>query len=483
MLAVLLVLLALAPPRPPNIVLVLADDLGSGDLGCTGSVRIDTPEIDRLRDEGMLFAAAYASSPVCAPSRASLLTGRSLLHAPIRDNREVADLPDGTFGGQAALPAGTETLAAILRRAGYATAVIGKWGLGGPGEPEGHPLEHGFDRFFGYLCQRDAHNFHPVSLWRDRARVPLEGNARKETGPIYAPDLFAEEGLAFIDAERDRPFFLLFATTVPHLALQAPEESVAPYRARFAALGLDDPPYDGGRGYLPCPAPRATYAAMVSRFDRDVGRIVRRIDELGLGPDTLVIVTSDNGATFAVGGFDPAFFRSNGDLRGAKGSLWEGGIRVPFVARRPGRVAAGATAGTPIVLYDLFPTFLGLAGVAPEVAFDGVDLAPLLRGEDLGARPPIAWEHPAGKGQQAVRDGKWKLLRRNLRGPEAATAELFDLEADPGERFDRAAEHPEIVARLQATLDARTPSERAEWNFPSVAEAKAEPDAGTLRSP
>lgn len=456
------------PPRLPNIVLILADDLGSADLGCSGSRVIETPSIDRLRREGMLFMQAHSPACVCAPSRCSILTGKAIPHAQIRDNAEVANLPDGTFGGQAALAAGTETIALALRRSGYATMIAGKWGLGGPGEPQGHPLDQGFDRFFGYLCQRDAHNHHPESLWDGRDKLPLPGNDRTTTGAIYAPDLFADRALAFIEANRERPFFLLFATTVPHLALQAPQADVERYRAKFAAAGIADPPYEGKRGYLPCPSPRATYAAMVSRFDRDVGRLADRIDELGLGRDTLIILTSDNGATFDLGGFDPTFFRSNGELRGAKCSLWQGGIRVPLVARRPGWVPANSTCDLPVVGYDLFPTFLALAGAASDARPDGIDLGPALRGAPPTTRPAIAWEDPVGKGTQAVRDGNWKAVRRNVRVPGETTVELFDLASDPGERNDVAAGHPEIAARLVAVMDARTPSDRPSWNFDPI---------------
>jgi len=456
---------ATAPPRPPNIVLILADDLGSADLGCTGSRVIETPNIDRLRAEGMLFTQAHAPACVCAPSRGSILTGKSIPHAQIRDNAEFGRMPDGEFGGQAALAAGTETIARVLQRRGYATMIVGKWGLGGPGEPQGHPLEQGFDRFFGYLCQYDAHNHYPAALWDGRERIPLPGNNRTTTGATYAPDLLADRAVAFIEANRERPFFLLLATTVPHLALQAPEADVERCRGRLAAAGVADPPYEGKRGYLPCPSPRATYAAMVSRFDRDVGRIVARIDGLGLGSDTLVVLTGDNGATFDLGGFDPAFFRSNGELRGAKCSLWQGGVRVPLVVRRPGSVDANATCDLPVVGYDLFPTFLALAGGASDTRPDGIDLGPALRGSPPATRPAIAWEDPVGTGTQAVRDGRWKAVRRNLRVPAETTVELFDLASDPGESTDLAAAHPETVARLVAVMDARTPSARPEWNF------------------
>ncbi|HSQ79115.1 MAG TPA: sulfatase-like hydrolase/transferase, partial [Candidatus Bathyarchaeia archaeon] len=272
-------------PAAPNIILILADDLGYSQLGCYGETRIRTPHIDRLAAEGTRFTQAYSGSPVCAPSRCALLTGLHTGHAQIRDNREVQ--PEG----QAPLAAGTPTLPRLLRAEGYATGLVGKWGLGYPGS-EGEPLAQGFDFFFGFNCQRQAHNHYPAELWRNRERVRLEGNDGGPTGRQYAPDLFEAEALSFISSNRRGPFFLFFATTVPHLALQVPDYSLAEYAGIWPEV-----PYDGSRGYQPQAKPRAAYAAMVSRFDRSVGRIMERLGELGLDRNTLVLFGSDNGPT------------------------------------------------------------------------------------------------------------------------------------------------------------------------------------------
>ena len=450
-----------AAPVRPNIVLVLADDLGHAQLGCYGETRIRTPHIDRLAAEGTRFTRAYSGSPVCAPSRCVLLTGRHTGHAHIRDNREIQ--PEG----QAPLPAGTPTLPGLLRDEGYATALVGKWGLGYPGS-EGEPLRQGFDRFFGYNCQRKAHNHYPPELWRDGERVRLDGNDGGPAGRQYAPDLFEAEALDFIARNRRRPFFLFFATTVPHLALQVPGDSLAEYAGRWP-----ETPYAGGRGYLPHPTPRAAYAAMVTRFDRGVGRIAALLDRLGLERDTLVLVASDNGPTYDVGGYDPDFFRGAGGLRGHKGQVYEGGIRVPLVARRPGAVPAGRVCGADVAFQDLLPTLLDVAGAAarlPGEGLDGLSFAPLLGGGDGGEafrERTFYMEFPDYGGQQMARLGRWKAVRRGLAEDRDAPVELYDLEADPGETVDLAADRPDVVAELGRIM-AREHSPSALFPFPAL---------------
>ena len=450
-----------AAPVRPNIVLVLADDLGHAQLGCYGETRIRTPHIDRLAAEGTRFTRAYSGSPVCAPSRCVLLTGRHTGHAHIRDNREIQ--PEG----QAPLPAGTPTLPGLLRDEGYATALVGKWGLGYPGS-EGEPLRQGFDRFFGYNCQRKAHNHYPPELWRDGERVRLDGNDGGPAGRQYAPDLFEAEALDFIARNRRRPFFLFFATTVPHLALQVPGDSLAEYAGRWP-----ETPYAGGRGYLPHPTPRAAYAAMVTRFDRGVGRIAALLGRLGLERDTLVLVASDNGPTYDVGGYDPDFFRGAGGLRGHKGQVYEGGIRVPLVARRPGAVPAGRVCGADVAFQDLLPTLLDAAGAAarlPGEGLDGLSFAPLLGGGDGGEafrERTFYMEFPDYGGQQMARLGRWKAVRRGLAEDRDAPVELYDLEADPGETVDLAADRPDVVAELGRIM-AREHSPSALFPFPAL---------------
>lgn len=448
-----------AARKKPNIVLILADDLGYAQLGCYGETKIQTPHIDRLATEGTRFTQAYSGSPVCAPSRCVLLTGLHTGHAHVRDNLEIE--PEG----QAPLPEGTPTLPRLLRSEGYATGLVGKWGLGYPGSP-GAPLEQGFDFFFGYNCQRKAHNHYPPELWRNAARIPLEGNDGGPVGRQYAPDLFEREALDFIAANRKRPFFLFFATTIPHLALQVPEDSLEEYAGLWS-----ETPYEGGKGYLPHSRPRAAYAAMVTRFDRSVGRILDRIRTLGLDEDTLVLFASDNGSTYDVGGYDMSFFGGTGPLRRHKGYVYEGGIRVPFIARRPGVVPAGGGSSAVVSFQDVLPTLLDAAGARSSTprGMDGVSILPLIE-RPAGPRPDprrLYMEFPAYGGQQMARLGRWKAVRQNLLDDPDAPVELYDIENDIGETRDAAAENPKIVAELrQIMVEEHRPSK--EFSFPAL---------------
>ncbi|MHC4823868.1 MAG: arylsulfatase [Planctomycetota bacterium] len=457
----------------PNVVLIVADDLGYGDLGSYGQEKIQTPHLDRMAAEGMRFTDFYAGSPVCAPSRCTLMTGKHPGHAFVRDNWEAGGWGEFDAEGQLPLPADTPTLARLLQEQGYATACIGKWGLGGP-ESSGAPENQGFDHFYGYLCQRQAHNFYPKHLWRDGAREELEGNTWKNlTGPHYAHDLMTEDALQWIRAQDQQPFFLALTYTIPHLALQVPEDSLEPY------LGLwDDPPYDGKKGYLPHPHPRAAYAAMVSRLDRDVGRLLDQLAASGIDDNTLVLFTSDNGATYDIGGAHTEFFLSNGVLRGHKGSVYEGGLRVPLIARWPGQVPAGEVSGTIGAFWDLMPTVLEAAQVPvdPELQLDGLSLVPALRGEapDAAADSATAaaspralyWEFPGYGSQQALREGDWMLLRRGLKKGDPTT-ELYNLRVDLGQQHDVAADHPQrVAAMLERMASEHEPS--AEFPLPGV---------------
>ncbi|NCF39809.1 MAG: sulfatase-like hydrolase/transferase [Planctomycetia bacterium] len=455
-----------APPgeRQPNIFVIMADDLGSAELGCTGSDLIRTPNIDRLRKEGMLFTHGYSGACVCAPSRSTLVTGQHLGHTQIRDNGEIPNF-DGLYGGQRGLLPGTETIGRVLRNAGYKTAAVGKWGLGGPNPDEihGHPLYQGFGFWYGYLCQRNAHNYYPYYVWRNFEKVDLAGNDRSLEGEQYVPDLMADETLAWIEQNADDPMLLMYWTPVPHLALQVPPDSLQEY----LDLDWNDPPYTGGAGYLPCDNPRARYAAMITRWDRDVGRIMDKLVELGLDEDTLIIVTSDNGATYSVGGYDPAFFNGSGGLRGAKGSLWEGGVRVPFIARWPGRIEPDTTSDFPVASWDLYPTALELGGATTTVELDGISIAPTLLGEPgQTPRNPLYWETPSGSGLQAVRDGDWKAVRLNAQSVPDGPIQLFNLVTDPNETTNIVDRHPEIARHLcELMTTMRSPSIYPEWTF------------------
>lgn len=429
---------AAEPPARPNFVVIMADDLGWGELGCYGQRKIRTPRLDRMAADGMRFTHAYSPAPVCAPTRASLLTGLHTGHAPIRDNKEVQ--PEG----QASLPAGTPSLPRLFKDAGYATGVFGKWALGAPGS-EGEPNRHGVDSFFGYLCQRQAHNFYPTHLWRNAEKVELGGNTRGNlVGRHYSHDLIFDEALRFVREHRDRSFVLYLPVTIPHVALQVPDDSLNEYLGAFP-----EEPYDGKSGYLPHPTPHAAYAAMVTRLDRDVGRLLDLLGELGLDERTLVIFTSDNGPTHGrVGGADSAFFESTAGLRGLKGSLFEGGIRVPFIARWPGTIAPGGTSDLPIALYDILPTLAQLASIPPPPEIDGLSIAPTLTGRgDQAPRDFLFWEFPGYGGQQALRVGSLKAIRVNLHKDPAAPVEVYDLAADPAESRNLAAERPDFVAR------------------------------------
>ena len=445
------------PPHRPNIVFIMADDLGWAELGCYGQKKIRTPHIDRLAAEGMRFTQHYSGAPVCAPARCVLMTGKHLGHAYIRNNSEVK--PEG----QRPIPSEERTVAELLKEQGYATAAIGKWGLGPVGS-SGDPNRQGFDLFFGYNCQRHAHSYYPTYLWKNDTRVPVDNpkvpvyaklpkgadpndpaNYEKYQGKTYSPDLMIEEALGFIRENKDRPFFLYYPTTVPHLGIQVPDDSLAEYKGLW-----DDPPYPGGHGYVPHHSPRAAYAAMVTRMDAHVGRIMKLLKDLNLDENTIVFFTSDNGPTYdRLGGSDSEFFESAAHFRGLKGSVYEGGIRVPMIARWPGKIAPGTKTNHLSAFYDVLPTLAEVAGADAGTNIDGISFLPTLLGQD-DQKPHefLLWEFYGYGGQQAARLGKWKGVRRNCRRNSEGPIELYDLEADPSEKNDVAEEHPEIVKRI-----------------------------------
>lgn len=456
---------------PPNIVLIVADDLGYGELGAYGQEKIVTPRLDQMAKEGLRFTQFYAGSPVCAPSRCVLLTGKHAGHAAIRDNRELKT------EGQFPLPASEETIAEVLKSRGYATAAIGKWGLG-PLDSEGSPLKQGFDSFFGYLCQRHAHNHYPGWLWKNEKQIdlfdeeatkkygkPTNGvfNAFEKFGITYSGDLFEEEAIKFLREQKEKPFFLYLPLAAPHLALQVPDDSLRDYEDKW-----DDPPYDGKQGYLPHETPRAAYAAMITRLDRSVGRILDELKTLELEKNTLVLFTSDNGpAPLNTGGADSAFFESAGPLRGLKGSAYEGGIRVPLIARWPGKVAAEKVSTVPLAFYDVLPTLCELSAAEVPKKIDGLSFLPTLTG--LGEQQQhefLYWEFPSYDGYQVVRFGDWKAIRPHLK-KGSAEIELYNLAADSGETKNVAAEHPDLVQRA-AALMASQHVPLAEFPLPTI---------------
>ena len=448
-----------AAERPPNIILIMADDLGSAELGCYGQKIIRTPSIDKLAAGGMKFTRFYAGNAVCAPSRCALMTGKHMGHAAVRNNREVK--PEG----QHPIPADEVTMASLLHAKGYTTAAMGKWGLGMFGST-GDPLKHGFDLFYGYNCQRHAHTHYPTFLYRNDKRFTLPGN-NDATGDSYSQDLFEKEAIAFLDANQEKPFFLYLPFIVPHVALQVPEDSLAEYKGKLG----DDPPYRKGRGYRPHPAPHAAYAAMVTRMDRSVGRIVEKVKALGLEKNTLIIFTSDNGPTENAGGADSKFFHSAGDLRGYKGSLYEGGIRVPFIAYWPGTISAGSTSDRRFYHPDILPTLCEISGSETLKGIDGISFLPTLTGQgDQKTHDFLYWEFPSYGGQQAVIAGDWKAVRQNLAKGVVKT-ELYNLAEDESEMTDLAAKHPEVLARLEKLMkEQHTPD--PEFPLPSIDRAK-----------
>ena len=405
--------------RAPNVILIVADDLGYGDLGAYGQRLIRTPNLDRMAREGVRFTDAYAPSPVCAPSRASLLTGLHQGHARVRGNtnRKNQRVP---------LRAEDVTVAEVLKAAGYRTGVVGKWGLGEPGTT-GVPGRQGFDYFYGYLNQTHAHSYYPDYLWQNDERVTLRGGT-------YSHDLLTREALAFVRREASGPFFLYLAYTLPHANNEL---------TRATGNGMEVPS-DAPYSREPWTPQQRNYAAMVTRLDADVGELIRLLKEMDIDRETVVVFTSDNGPQDrGEGGYDQTLFDSNGPFRGLKRALYEGGIRVPLVVRGPGRVRAGATVAEPVTLCDLLPTAAALAGARPAGATDGVSLLPLLTGGRAPRREFLSWEFHEGGFAQAVRMGRWKAVRRGAEG----VPELYDLRADIGERRDLAARHPSLVRR------------------------------------
>ncbi|MEM9159687.1 MAG: arylsulfatase [Verrucomicrobiota bacterium] len=446
----------------PNIIYILADDLGYGDLSCYGQKRFETPNIDSLAEEGMRFTAHYSGSSVCAPSRCSLLTGLHTGHAQVRGNAEV--MPEG----QMPMEEGTFSLARMLKNQGYVTGLFGKWGLGAP-ESVTEPLKVGFDRFYGYNCQRLAHHYYPYFLWDDDRREILWDNFGLERG-VYAPTLIHEQALSFIDENRSRPFFCYYALIQPHAEMLAPEYYMEKYRGKFlpesSYSGIDGGPDFRKFAYASQPEGRAAFAAMVNNIDDYVGDIVGKLKELGIDESTLIIFTSDNGP-HEVGGHDPDFFDSNGPLRGYKRDLYEGGIRVPMIARWPGKIRKRSVSDHVCAFWDVMPTLADLAGVSPSPKTDGVSFLPTLLGGEQEEHKYLYWEFHERKGRLAIRKGKWKGVRYNAALNPTAKLELYNLMDDPGEELDLAEYYPEVVDELDKLMKgARVESPVERFNFP-----------------
>ncbi len=460
-------------PSPPNIVFILADDLGWGDVGCFGQKKIPTPHLDSLARNGMRLTQHYSGAPVCAPSRCVLLSGKHLGHAEIRGNQQAKIRFPQFTEGQHPITDSVFTLAECFKQAGYRTAAFGKWGLGSVGST-GDPNRQGFDLFFGYNCQAVAHSYYPAHLWRNHEKIPLNtspipGHKKQPEGEIkvrdwlgekYAPREMLQAAEQFLKEQGDKPFFLYLPFIEPHVAMHPPEDSLQRFPAAW-----DDVPYRGQCGYLPHPRPRAAYAAMVSDLDSYVGRVVEILKNKNLLNSTLIVFTSDNGAThahasdnrFHVGGFDAAFFNSTAGLRGYKGSLYEGGIRVPTIVHWPGNIAAGSQTDQPSYFADWYPTLCEATGIKPPAELDGESLVPSLKtGERFERKRPMVWVFPEYGGQIAIRLGDFKVIKQGLKTKKPQAWEVYDISRDPGEQNDLSNERTDLIARAKEVLQKET---------------------------
>jgi len=439
----------------PNVIYILADDLGYGDLSCYGQELFSTPNIDRLATTGMRFTQHYSGSTVCAPSRSSLMTGLHTGHTFIRGNKSVE--PEGQYP----IPEEIYTMAEAMQDAGYATGAFGKWGLGPPSS-EGDPTNQGFDRFFGYNCQALAHHYYPRHLWSNKDSVALAENAG-QAKVTYAPELIQEEALAFIDDHQDEPFFMFVPNVIPHAELIAPERIMVKHRGEYLPEnnyeGTDDGPKYRLGPYESQEESHAAFVAMIEVLDDQVGAIIDKVEALGLTENTLIIFTSDNGPHLE-GGADPDYFDSNGPLQGYKRDLYEGGIRVPMIASWPGNIAAGSESDHISAFWDVFPTLADLVGFAKPEPCDGISFLPALLGQEQAEHDYLYWEFHEKGGRQAIRKGKWKGVRYDVFKDPDSPLELYDLSKDIGENNNVSTAHPGQVAELDRILkEARTESE------------------------
>lgn len=469
----------------PNVIYILADDLGYGELGCYGQQKIETPNIDRLAANGIRFTQHYSGAPVCAPSRCVLLTGKHLGHAAIRGNDEWgsrgkvwdyrAMIADSTLEGQSPMPDSEITFAQLLKTAGYTNGIVGKWGLGAP-QTNCIPTRKGFDFFYGYNCQRQAHTYYPVHLYKNERRVYLGNDTvapntlldkgvdpynpdsyRKFTLKNYAPDLMFNEITGFVDENKDRPFFLFWTTTIPHAAIQAPKKWVDYYVKKFG----DEKPYLGDKGYFPHRYPHAGYAAMISYLDEQIGKLVQQLKDLGIYENTLIIFTSDNGPTYN-GGTDSPWFNSAGPFNcnygWGKGFTHEGGIRVPMIASWPAQIKKARISDHISGFQDVMPTLCDIANVKTPESADGISFLATLKGQKQKEHQYLYWEFFEGTGEQAIRMGKWKGIRDNIKKGNMKIT-LYDLESDIQEQKDVSSAHPDVVKQMeQIMLKEHTPA-------------------------
>ena len=463
---------------PPNIIYILADDLGYGELGVYGQTKIKTPNIDALAKNGMLFTQHYSGAPVCAPARYVFVTGKHAGHSHIRGNDEWGSrgevwnyekaFHDPNLEGQRPIKKNTPTIGNQLKNAGYTTSIIGKWGLGAP-LTEGIPNLKGFDYFYGYNCQRQAHNLYPSHLWENTEKILLnnelisprtkldsladpylEQSYSKFTQQDYAPQKMQEKALDFITKNKDQPFFMYYASPLPHLPLQVPKKDVEEYKKVFG----EEEPYLGNQSYFPNRNPKAAYAAMITYLDNQVGEIVALLKEEGIYENTVIFFSSDNGPTY-LGGVDFNYFESskpftNGFGR-TKGFLYEGGIRVPLIASWPNHIEPGSKSNHISAFYDLMPTLCDIAGTDAPEAIDGISFKSTLLNKKQKQHDFLYWEFPAYQGQQAVRMGKWKGIRKNIFKGNMKI-ELYNLETDLEELNDVSSKYPEVVEKISEVM-------------------------------
>jgi arylsulfatase A-like enzyme len=452
-------------PAKPNIIYIMADDLGYGDLGCYGQKKIKTPNIDRLAHEGLRFTQFYSGCTVSAPSRSSLVTGLHTGHSPIRGNKGAWTI-EQPQEGQYPQPADTYTIGKMLQAGGYATGCFGKWGLGYP-RSEGAPENQGFDKFFGFNCQSLAHNYYPDHLWNNSDTVWLKGNEGTGRGE-YAQDVIHKETIKFIRDNKDRPFFAYLTYVLPHAELVSPDDSIAAlYNNQFpetAYQGVDDGPRYRKGPYGSSERPKADFASMITRLDAYVGDVIAVLKELGLDKNTIVVFTSDNGPHIE-GGADPHFFNSYGPLRGVKRDMYEGGIRVPFIVWYPEKIKANTSSDFAGAFWDVMPTLAELTGTQAANNTDGVSFVPTLFGKkDQPQHDYFYWEFHEQGGKIAVRKDNWKAIWLNVNNPEKASVELYDIPNDIHEDNNVAEQHPDVITALDVIRkSARTPSDV--WNF------------------
>lgn len=439
-----------AQSQKPNIVFIMADDLGIGDIGVYGQTKIKTPNLDQLAQQGAKFTQFYAGTSVCAPSRASLMTGMHTGHAYVRGNKELE--PEG----QEPLADSIRTFAMGLQQAGYTTGAFGKWGLGMVGT-SGDPNLKGFDTFYGYNCQRQSHRYYPTHLWHNDKRITLTGNDLSNK-VYYAPTLIQEQTLKFIDENKDKPFFLFVPTVLPHAELAGPEdEYYKMYENAFVETPHQGQDYGANAtiaGYASVDKPRATFASMVTRMDAYVGQIIEKLDELGLRENTIILFTSDNGA-HREGGADPDFFNSSADFKGVKRSLYEGGIRTPLIVNWKNKIAPNQQINHIGAFWDVYNTMLELGNMPSTAETDGISFLPtLLNNGKQKTHKYLYWEFHEDGGRQAVLSKGWKLIKQKVKSPSDSYYELYNIDKDPLEQNDLARSNPKKVQELSKLIDA-----------------------------